>query len=371
MIKKFKIFENSLYSEFKKAEELTKTSDEDENIIFKDIIGIDQSEYKYDATQNHYGDLSLYFKKDDLQKLLEVEDGILDFALQFTGYNNYYYEVDNSEVGYYLDSEGEVLINKLFKMLDIKEKPEPENIYELFEALGSKNIEIYDITGEIEYEFTAAVKYNCSEALKTLPFDLSREYNNKHYDYELVFEFDKIEEYIEKNKLEDINTLNDLIENFSFDDFSWEVLNSPWESNYSMKFDDVYKEFNKSVKELIEKLEDGMKEPEYKDPMQLDLFKDVDEEVLRKAIEYQPITYNYQYEVFKNMSIRDLHYAKDVGGKVLGWFKSYEFQKSYIASEKDYEQKVKNYIKLRDEKIIHPAIVHEYEYLPEAEKYGL
>lgn len=370
MIKKFKIFENSLYSIFKKAEEESRISDDDENIIFKDVIGIDPEKYKYEVDQKHYGDLSLFFKKQDLEKLFDVEEGVLDFALQFTGYNDYYYEVDKSEVGYYLDKEGDILIKKLFKLLDIDKEPEPEIIYELFEVLGSKNIDIYEITTEIDYEFTAAVQHNCLETLKSLPFDLSREYSGD-YDYELVFDFSDIEEYIEKNKLENINTINDLIESFNFGDFDWSSLISPWETNYEINYEGVYKAFNKEVKKVIQNLEEGMKEPEYLDPMQLDLFKDISDEVIRKALEYQPKKYNYQYDVFKNMDINDLREAKNVGGKVLGWFKSYEFQKNFIASEKNYDQKVKNYIKLRDEKIIHPAIVYEYEYLPEAEKYGL
>ena len=370
MIKYFKIFENSLYATFKKAEELSKVSDDDFDVIFKDVVGIDQKEYKYDVDQKHYGDLSLFFLKMELEELLEVEEGILDFALQFTGYNDYYYEVDSSEVGYYLDKEGDFLIGKLFKMLDINEKPEPENISDLFEALGRENVDIYEITGEIDYQFSAAVEYNCSQALKTLPFDLSSEYNSK-FDYELVFDFDDVEKYIEKNKLKDINNIGDLIESSDFSEFNWSGLNSPWESGYDMKFEDTYKAFNKVVKELIEKLEEGMKEPEYKDPMQLDLFKDVDDKVIKKALEHQPIKYNYQYDVFKNMNIRDLYHARNVGGKVFSWFKSYEFQKNYIASEENYDEKVKKYERLRDEKIIHPAIVYEYEYLPEVEKYGL
>jgi len=371
MIKYFKIFENSLYATFKKAEEEAKISDDDEDVVFKDVIGLDPTLYTYKVEQQHYGDLSLFFKKKDLEDLFDVEEGILDFALQFTGYNDYYYEVDNSEVGYYLDKEGDFLIDKLFKMLDIKEKPDPENIYELFEALGDDNVRIYDITCEIDYQFTAAVEHNCLQALKTLPFDLSSEYGSK-YNYELLFEFDKLEEYIEKNKLEDINTLGDLIEKLDISStFNWSDLNNPWETDYDMKFDDIYKEFNNIVKKLIEELEKGMKEPEYKDPMQLDLFKDIDDEVIRKALEHQPVRYNYQYEVFKKMKIKDLRNAKSVGGKILGWFKSYEFQKNYIASEKNYDKKVENYELLRDEKIIHPAIVYEYEYLPEVEKYGL
>lgn len=370
MIKKFKIFENSLYATFKKLEEESKMSDEDDDIIYKDIIGIDIKEYEYDVDQNHYGDLSLYFKKSKLQKLLDVEEGILDFVLQFTGYNDYIYGIDNGEVGYYLDAEGDLLIKKLFKILDINVQPDPEIIYDLFESLGTENINIYDIVIEIEDEVSSAVRYNCLQALKNLPFDLSHEYNRK-YDYELLFEFDKIEEYIEKNKLEDINTLGDLIESSDFSEFNWLDLNNPWETDYKSNFDKVYRVFNKSVKELIEKLEGGMKDLEYKDPMQLDLFKDVDDEIIIKALEHQPKKYNYQYGVFNNMNIQNLYNAKRVGGKVLGWFKSYEFQKNFIASEKNYDQKVKNYIQLRDEKIIHPAIVYEYGYLPEVEKYGL
>ena len=360
MIKNFKIFENSLYSAFKKAEKNGKEDD----VAFKDIIGIDIEKYKYKVEQKHYGDLSLFFKEKDLNELLDIESGVLNFALQFTGYNNYEYDVDDSEVGYIVSDENEQLVKKLFNLLDIKIETDSENISDVFQALGDNIIDIGNITYEISCEYENAVKKNCLDALKNLPFDLSNEYD-RNYDFELVFNFDDVEEYIKKHKLKDINTIGDLIKKTDFSDFDYSRLDNPWETDYKYDYKDVDKAFQKEVKQLIDKLEEGMKEPDYYDPNQLNLFQDIDDEIIKKILKHQPKKYNFQY-IFKKLDIRNLHYAQRVGGKILGWFKSYEFQKEFMKDEK-----LENYNQLKKEKIIHPAIEYEYGHLPIAAAYNL
>jgi len=379
MIKYFKIFENSLCASFKKAQKQKEDHIENDFAVFKDIIGIDIEEYKYDveyqwASGKYYGNLSLFFKEKELGDLLDVDGGAISFASQFTGYNNYEYPSEVAEVGYHVSDENMILVKKLFNLLDIKLDLEPENITDVFSALGNEILDAQNVSYEISYELENAIEYNCLDAIKNLPFELSYTHykiNNIDYDFELEFNFDDVEEYIEKNKLEDINTINDLIENSDFSEFDYEKLENAWESDYKSNFDNVDKTLEEELEKVIDALEEGMKEKEYDDPNQLNLFKDIDDEIIKKSIEHQKKKYNFQYDVFKNLNIRNLRYAQDVKGKILAWFKSYEYQKNFITSEKNYEKKTERFLKLRNEKIIHPAIEYEYDYLPEVEKYGL
>lgn len=364
MVRIFKIFENYILTKYKNAEEKfkNKDEDEDEDIIFKDLIGIDSKLYNYSVEKTKYDDLTLYFNEKDLEELMEVDDGILSFALQFKTYNDYYYEVDKEEASYYANDKGERLIKKLFKLLDIKKEVNPENISYLFNIINN-NIDIYRITAEIEIEFTNAVKYNCNKALDDLPFYLSNNYNS-NYRYEVGFDFDNVEEYIKKNKLKDINTIGDLFYQCDFSSFCYEILNNPWESDYDKNFDNIHKEFNDVISELIDTLKDDEIDQIDEDPNQLKLFKDF--ESIKKEEKYK-----YQYDFFKKLNIKNLNYAKYLGGKLYWWFTSYEFQKNYISIETNNKQKIQKYEHLKNEEIINPRIENEYGYLVASDNFNL
>jgi len=376
MIKRFKIFENSLYSSLKNIEEMENNAewvwrerkyilvDDDKEKFIKKIIG--DSEIGCGIEFNNYSDVSLHFKESDFIDLTDenIDDGSIMFALNLTNsYNQYDEYVDDDELDYmtrYLNDENINLIKKLCKLLDVKFKDNQEMLKDLFLSLGS-NLDTQDMLNEISYERTNAVEYNAESVLKKLPFTLS---SSNSLDIEVEIDIEKIGEYIDKNNLKNINTIKDLLKEIDFSDFSIEKLGNFYESDYVANFKDLDNEFEKQLEELIGILDEP--EIEYTDPNQLNLFKDSNDDIIKKSIKHQPKKYDYQPDVFTKLTMKELSYAKDVGGKVLGWFKSYEFQKNFMKGTK-----LKDYKKLKNEGILHPAIEYEYDYLEGAEKYNL
>jgi len=365
MISKFKIYESSLSSGLRKLER--GDIDGSDTKIFKDIVGFDQT-YKIKIEQDTYGILKIYFEREDLEDLLNAEEHSIDYVLQkyYNNYNNYDYYVDLSEIGHYVSDDNITLIKKLFNLLDIKEEVDSESIYDLFGAIGDDLVNVDDLTYELSYEFDNAIKHNCKEILEDIPFEIN--FSNKvGYDFELIFDFDEIDEYMKDKKIDDVKTLNEFIEKLNINEFDLSMIDNPYETNYELDLTEFDKIFKSIIEDLIEILESN-DNVEYKDPNQLDLFSDIEPELIKKS---NIKNYKYQYDFFGKLDIKNLHYAKRIKGKIYGWFKSYEFQKNYISSEKSNEGRIKRYKFLIIESILNPIIEYEYEHLIAAEKYNL
>lgn len=114
------------------------------------------------------------------------------------------------------------------------------------------------------------------------------------------------------------------------------------------------KEFGKQMDSLIEKMDITEK---YNDPNQLKLFK-----------EDEKSEYKFDFDVFGKIKVNsnNIYKIKHVGGKLLGWIKSYVFQKDYMRGSN-----LSDYKFLEKHEIIHSKIVDECEYLDAATKYNL
>ncbi len=370
MIKRFKIFENSLYSSLKKIEDVKTddnwvwkghthelVNDEKEELIRR-IIGDD---VECEISFPDYSDVSLHFKDYDFTDFVggDVENGSILWCLNVTNYySDYYFDIDRDELNYinsYLSGDNCKLIDKLCKLLDVDTNKD-EIISDLFLSLGG-NLDYDDMLSEISTERTRSVEAAVGAELKALPFTLS--HSNK-FDIEVEIEFEKIGEYIEKNKLEGVNTLEELFVEIDFSSLSYE-LEYDNSSNYVEDYKDLNMIVENQLEELIDKLDNS--EEKFTDPNQLDLFKNSDVE-FKSPIKH--IKYEYQIDVFSKLNMEQLRYAEDIGGKVLAWFKSYEFQKNYMI-----DPDLKKYKELKSKKILNPAIEYEYEYLQEVENYNL
>lgn len=368
MITEFSIFEkNEILFNFKKSEE----TEEDKYI--KKFIGFD---FEYDIDfDNSYSDFSIKLNDNDFREKVYYGEGIFSFIVSLTStYSNYNYEIDEYEFNYlhkYVDNECESMLNRLLELLDIKKDLDDEILQDVFYFLDKTEYFSSDpILWEFSEQATNAVKDNAKKMMKELPFDATFEYGSK-WDYELDFNIDDILEYIKKNKLDNINTISDLIESIDFGDWDdWGEIELNY-MNFDYKFDysDLNKETKKQLKSIIKALDEGMKEPEYINPNQLNLFQDVNDEVIQKVIKHNPKNYNYQYNVFKDMEYDSR--AKYIGGKIYAWFKSYEYQKNFISKAKDEDDMLKKYNELESEKLLHPAIEYEYEVLKSTTKFNL
>lgn len=356
MIKRFYIFENSLYSSLNNID----FDEKDENL--NTLIGFNSKDYKIDFDPtNHVDfkvDFSLSFKEGFLEKYLSLEEGILQWCLTVTSYYSNDYNVDDSELEYvsnYLTKSNRELLDRLLLMLDVVD--EDLNLNSFFCSLG-ENLDKDDILYDISDIKEDAIKFNVQEELDTLPFRIS-EYSN---DIVLEFNIEKIGEYIEKNKLEDINTIRDFIDNIDFSDIRYE-LEYEWSSNYKGDYSELNETFKKQIKKIINELKSSTI-IKTDDPNQLSLFDDIE----LSKIKSKEKQYSFESEFFKKLDIRNLSDAQDVGGKIFAWFKSYLFQKQYMDTNHSSLDKFR-YLKEHD--ILNPAIEYEYGYLEDADKYNL
>ena len=112
MIKYFEIFENSLFSNLKKVEAIRKEEQkkgqyyayegdcEDElmKYIGFDKKNEDEFEVEYWGMQPDL--FTIHFKEGFIERFLDLEQGIFNFATQFGGYNNYEVTVGKDELEY-------------------------------------------------------------------------------------------------------------------------------------------------------------------------------------------------------------------------------------------------------------------------------
>lgn len=395
MIKTFKIFEKSLYSSLKKVDDIEDDgkynytwSDytyEKKEEYLKKVLAIDKIEYG--ITFPTYSDFSLHFKNSDFKELVNenIDDNIFSWCQNvISTYGDYDYEVDQDEIYYlqnYMNDKNKKTLKRIGELLDIKvdfdkhqDGPSPGN---LIYALGDY-IDYQEFQWEISYERESAVKQNVEEELEKLPFDIT--YSNKgNYDIEVEIKLDRLGEYLEKRneelgelaKRDKIKTFEDLVKSVDFSGFEYSSLENAYETDYEYSWDDLEKSIQNQFDEVLDILEDIEPETEYKDPKQLSLFQDVDDELLKKALKHQPKRYHFDYDFFSKINIDKISDAKKVGGKILGWFKSYEFQHNYITNDDFGKNQLEKYRFLIEKDIIHPVIEDEFEYLEGAKKFNL
>jgi len=348
MIKKFYLFENSLYSD------LNNVNNEEE---LKKIIGLDP--YNYELTiDNDRKSFELSVKEKFIEDFLNLEDGIFRFIFSVTCPSGYYdFYVDDSELDWisrYLTNENLHKLKKVGKFLDLNDIAEDERLYDVFSILGRDLIDYNDIICEISAAKEIVVKNGVNKVLKELPIEFENSYTG-NWGIDIIFNIEKIGEYIEENNLEDINTVSDFLENVDFSDLNYELENT-WESEFDTDYTDTNKEFSKAIDELIEKM--NIPEEKYNDPNQLKLFND----------KFDKSEYKFDFDFFSKISVdnNNIYKSKHLGGKLFAWFKSYVFQKNYMK-----KPDLKKYNFLKSHEIIHPKIKDEYEYLDSANKYNI
>jgi len=353
MIKKFQIFENSIYIPLKRV--LDSSGDINEEELEK-VIGFESKDYDLDVINDY--DFTLSVKENFFEDFVGIEKGVINYYFQIdSNYSNYEYHVDDSEMEYissYFDDNNQKLVEKICDLLYIEKTD--DNLRLLIPALGD-NIS-NDILYELSYANEAVVEQEVSKAFKDLPFQLSISYTGK-FDLDVDLNIHDIIEYIEKNELKEIETISDFLYNVDYDTFSYEI-DYVGQSDFEPDYTDLNKVAETQLEDVIEDLEQYDKLVK-NDPNQMRLFD--------KEIEEMDAQYKFKSDIFSKLKIEELEYAKQVGGKLLAWFESYEFQKNYMDSDKvDKLFKLK---KLKDDDILNPKIDDEYGHLESAEMFNI
>ncbi len=353
MIKKFYIFEQSLFSD------LNKNKKDEEKI--KTIIGFAEKDYELYLNNNfsYDSDFTLSFKELFLTKFLNLEENILSYASNLnSAYSNNNTYIDDSELDFidnYLTSENSKKLNLLLNYLDVNiEDQVTSRVFNMLDNL----VNFDQLKDDISEEYDNAISYNADEALEELPFGIRNSYS-AFWDIDLIFHIEKIGEYIDKKKL-NVSTIKEFLENVDFSYFCYESIDNRYETNYKFDYVNLNKHFEEIIDEILEIIDENDIE-DVVDPNQLKLYFDNDEDLVKNKEK----DYNFG-ELFKKIDIDKLYTAKLLGGKFLAWFESYEFQKNYMK-----EPNLKKYMKLKNENILNPRIEDEYDYLYMASQYNL
>jgi hypothetical protein len=287
-------------------------------------IGIDDDDYQLDFFDGYYSnnkeEFKLFVEESTLTDLLNIENGAIDFFMQFQDYNNYEYNVNDDELNYlhcYLDENSSNKIKTLAKAFKYKLKInkhgyEEDTINDFLTYLGLIDFE-KDILIEISYEKERCVTKEAKRIIESLPFEISYEYNNK-FNYELIFNIDTIFKYIEENKLDNIKTIKDFLENIS------ESSELTYEVEYQSDGDADYKNLNKSIGEELDKF---INSPDEVFPyiIMVDSLSAIKKNIKLALFDYHyEIRFNYDE---KKGNLFEL--AIEVNGKIYDWFKSDEF----------------------------------------------
>jgi hypothetical protein len=301
-------------------------------------------------------EFQLSFKEKFIVDELYLYDGAISRAL-FVGSYGWEHYVDENEIEYingYFSDENKNSTKKLIKILDLNIN-NLNDIGDVFFALDGI-INISDIIDEIsEAESDAIIKY-VKELFKKLPINISNAYYSE-YDIDIEFNVNDIGEYIDKYNLKDIDTVADFLRSLDFGGFGYDMENI---SEYPDEID--FSQIQKKIQEELEKVIDLFEEYDIfvpKDDInQMSLFKDAD-------IEKNP-KYKLPYDIFSKLDFNNINYAKNIGGRILAWFKSYTFQKEYMK-----DPSLEKYENLIENDILNPKIEDEYEYLKGIEDFNL
>ena len=295
-------------------------------------IGLDEEDYKlksgsYYRYEPEYSkdNITLHVNSKDLERLLSLEDGIINYIRKLTEYHNdYEYYVDDDElnyISYYLPVETLNSIKKFAKLFKFKLKLDKDGIKEgeivkLFEYLGLKS-KLNDFKNEISMEKERAVESEAKELLKSLPFSLSySDIRDPKFDIELVFDYDEVIKYMKENNLE-VKTLIQFLENVSkfTNEFNYE-----FENEASLETDG-YKDLIRDVDNTIENFTISPDDIFVK-LIQVDNLKAFKDN-FNKAI------FNYNYDVYidyKKVEMNLFKLATHYKGEIFNWMQSPEFE---------------------------------------------
>jgi len=305
----------------------------------------------------------------DLEDLLNIEEGTINHIESMCShYGGYEYYVDNDELNYidgYLKTETIEQIKKLAFLFGYKKSLKEEergvsNIKIFFEYLGLDAI-LNEIKCEISSEHEEAAHQAAAALIKSLPFSMASSSHGKK-DLQISFDYKSVIEYIKNNKLENINSIKDLLENIPNSD----------EFDYSFEYDSTQEymgDFSEIDKLVSEKIENYVTFP---DELFQFLVKNNNVELIKKKKDLAIYTDKYLYWHNYDRTTSTLFgIAKFNENDVLTWFKSYEFQNWLMKSGSLPADKLELYRLLKTENIIDSNILKEYEYLENSLKFGL
>lgn len=350
MIKSFYVFENTLYSH------LTNLRDNDEEEEISKLIGFDPTNYDL-TVYRHDMKFQLSFKEKFITNELNLYDEVFTRAL-FVGTYGWDHYVDDSEIEYinrYFSHENIESFRTLIKILDANiNLDDREEIGYVFLALDGL-FDISDIINEISDAQSDAIIKHVNDMFEKLPITITKAYSSE-FDIDFEFDVQKIGEYIDTHKLQDVNTVADFLNAIDFDEFDDEFENV-YEYLDEIDYTKIQTEIQTQLDRLIDLFGDYDIFVKPDDPNQFKLF---DED-----IEKNP-KYKLPYDIFSKLDFNNIDYAKNIGGRILAWFKSYTFQKDYMK-----DPSLEKYEKLIENDILNPKIEDEYEYLKGIEDFNL
>jgi len=333
-----------------------------EDII--NYIGLGDKEYRIPTKYSYSDDgpmyipdfddkgVTIYTNSSILEKLMDIEGGIIYYLLQFSAsYNNYEYDVEDDELNYINNYLSDDIINKIKKLSDIfsykLDLEEGEEIRKFFEYLGL-NDELENFKTEISYENERGVSKAANALLESLPFNVNTEYKDD-FNLELYFEYDTIIEYMKKHNMK-VENIKDFLENiYEASDFSYDF-EYEMKQEYMGDFEDLKKEIDKVVQKYIDSPDDIF--PKLIECDNLELF--------RNKFELSIFDYSYSYWNNGKRKQGDLFdMARDYNGKILQWYSTAEF-KEKVKEKVDsvyYDELIKK--------------IEDYEALEMSKKYNL
>lgn len=354
MIKSFYVFENTLYSNLTAIGSDFINKDEE----LEKIIGFKPKDYNL-TVYSRGNDFQLSFREEFIADVLNLYRGDISHAL-FIGSYGWEHNVDESEINYiniYFSDENKKTVKLLINLLDanitLNESEWGEEIGMIFSTLDGI-INVSDIINEISEAESDAIINHVKHEFEKLPIDISIAYSSV-YDIDIEFNVNDIGEYIDENNLQDIDTVADFLRSLDFSEFGEDMENV---SEYRDEMD--FSKIQKKIQEELEKVIDLFEEyyisvPKDDDPK---LFKD-------NEIEKNP-KYKLPYGIFSKLDFNNIEYAKNIGGRVLAWYKSYIFQKQYMK-----DPSLEKYENLINNDILNPKIEEEYGYLKGIEDFNL
>jgi len=298
-------------------------------------IGLEEKEYEIDFNTEYNYETHRYesnYDKDGvkillktitLEDLMDIEHSVIAYFLQFTGYNDYEFYVDDDELnylGHYLPDE---LIEKIKKLsilfntgIDIEENKynQIEAIPKLFEYLGLKD-KLDDFKSEIAMENERAIEKSAIAEIKKLPFELDYKYGGD-FDIELYFDYEKLIEYIKKNDIK-AKTIKDVLENiYNADEFTFEN-----EYERASEFMGDFKDLIRSVENVVDEYLDSPEEI-FPKAIAIDNL-----ELLQNNMELADFENIYEVYIKYNRKMKNLfQIAKEYNGEILKWFSSDKFE---------------------------------------------
>jgi hypothetical protein len=300
-------------------------------------IGLDEDDYELDyeyerfSSEKHpvfYKDkLEFNFKLSELEKLMDVDYGVIDWMMRLIGYGSdgYHSEVDDNELNYlfgYLNDDNKELIKKFADFYDYnKDITKKGKIRKLFNKLGLDKY-LDSFKSEIENANSIAVDNSIKDLIRSLPFNIS--YHNGEFNIEIEFKYTKLIKYLEDNESK-VKTIKELFENIpNSDEFSYEI------NEYEIDNID-YTSLNTEV------YNDVIKFINFPDEIFPNLIKANNLDLIQNKIDLAMFSYYYHLDPYKPERYNLFQIANQHDNSVLEWFRTEEFEKIIIERDEDSE----------------------------------